>query len=285
MTTKSNLATIAYNSTGWDVPINSNTSATNNAFGGVLAVSITASDVTLTSDQAQNMALALSGTLTGNRTLFIPSGVSGFWMIANFTTGSYGITVSNVAGSAVAYVSQGCVATIISDGTNCYRVNDGANQPGMIVGFGGTVAPYGYLAADGSVKSQAAYPALYLAIGTTWNTGGEGAGNFRLPNGEGAFWRGSGNGLNPSARTVGSYEADDVKPHNHSITDPGHVHNLKALPRAMDGSSSEGDASVATFFTAVANYIANAVTGITIDNSTGTESRPKNYAVLWCIKT
>jgi microcystin-dependent protein len=283
MTTKSNLATIAYNSTGWDVPINSNTSATNNAFGGVLAVSITAADVTLTSDQAQNMALALSGTLTGNRTLYIPSGVSGFWMIANFTTGSYGITVSNVAGSAVAYVSQGCVATIISDGTNCYRVNDGANQPGTIVGFGGTSAPYGYLAADGSVKSQAAYPALYLAIGTTWNTGGEGAGNFRLPNGEGVFWRGSGNGLNPSARTVGSYEADDVKPHSHAITDPTHSHTVLSYNGTRLDGGANNSPNYTTYNTTVST--SSASTGITINNSTGTESRPKNYAVLWCIKT
>lgn len=42
--------------------------------------------------------------------------------------------------------------------------------------------PTGYLLCDGSVVSQAAYPDLFTAIGTAFNTGGEGAGNFRLPN-------------------------------------------------------------------------------------------------------
>jgi microcystin-dependent protein len=42
-------------------------------------------------------------------------------------------------------------------------------------------APSGWLLCDGSVVSQATYSALYAVIGATWNTGGEGAGNFRLP--------------------------------------------------------------------------------------------------------
>lgn len=53
---------------------------------------------------------------------------------------------------------------------------------GTILDFGGLVAPTGYLACDGSAVSQTTYAALFTAIGTTWNTGGEGAGNFRLPN-------------------------------------------------------------------------------------------------------
>jgi len=42
-------------------------------------------------------------------------------------------------------------------------------------------APAGWLLCDGSVVSQATYAALFAVVGATYNTGGEGAGNFRLP--------------------------------------------------------------------------------------------------------
>jgi hypothetical protein len=41
---------------------------------------------------------------------------------------------------------------------------------------------YGYLPADGSEVSQTTYADLYAVYGTQFNTGGETAGNFRLPN-------------------------------------------------------------------------------------------------------
>jgi hypothetical protein len=40
----------------------------------------------------------------------------------------------------------------------------------------------GWLAANGTLLDSDDYPALYAAIGTDWNTGGEAAGMFRTPN-------------------------------------------------------------------------------------------------------
>lgn len=42
--------------------------------------------------------------------------------------------------------------------------------------------PAGLLLENGTVKDRATYPALFAAIGTTFNTGGEAADEFRLPN-------------------------------------------------------------------------------------------------------
>jgi hypothetical protein len=53
--------------------------------------------------------------------------------------------------------------------------------PGIIIDFGGTTAPAGYLFCNGDEVSQTTYAALYAAIGTNWNIGGEAVGNFRLP--------------------------------------------------------------------------------------------------------
>lgn len=40
----------------------------------------------------------------------------------------------------------------------------------------------GWFLLNGAVISQSLYPILFARFGTTFNTGGEGAGNFRLPN-------------------------------------------------------------------------------------------------------
>lgn len=54
--------------------------------------------------------------------------------------------------------------------------------PGLIALFSIEDSPTGWLACDGSVVSQATYADLYGVVGSTYNTGGEGGGNFRLPN-------------------------------------------------------------------------------------------------------
>ena len=44
-----------------------------------------------------------------------------------------------------------------------------------------TTAPLGFLLEDGSVQLRATYPALFAVLGTRYNTGGETAAQFRLP--------------------------------------------------------------------------------------------------------
>ena len=57
-----------------------------------------------------------------------------------------------------------------------------ANPPiGTIWSFGGTTAPEGFIVCSGQVVLQKLYPALFRVIGTSFNTGGEAAGSFRLP--------------------------------------------------------------------------------------------------------
>lgn len=58
----------------------------------------------------------------------------------------------------------------------------GSSPSGALTAFAGATAPTGWLICDGSVVSQATYASLYAVVGSTYNTGGEGAGNFRLPN-------------------------------------------------------------------------------------------------------
>lgn len=52
--------------------------------------------------------------------------------------------------------------------------------PGVVVSYDGPVAPPGWLFCYGQVLNIDDYPALYEAIGTRYNIGGEPAGTFRI---------------------------------------------------------------------------------------------------------
>lgn len=64
---------------------------------------------------------------------------------------------------------------------------------GVEMDWPGTSAPSLWLMEYGQVVSQATYPELFAVLGTTYNTGGEGAGNFRLPDARGAVIAGKAN--------------------------------------------------------------------------------------------
>ena len=134
-----------------------------------------------------------------------------------------------------------------------YR-NTGAKKPykvvppptGTIVSYAGTSAPTGWLICDGTVVADTTYPALSTAIASGFNTGGEGAGNFRLPDftkrspigiGTGTGGASSGTGLITggsalTARTIGQQVgatsvtltgAESGFPtHKHAITESDH---------------------------------------------------------------
>jgi len=61
------------------------------------------------------------------------------------------------------------------------KVQETALPAGTILDFAGTAAPSGFLFAAGQVVSRTTYAALFAALGTAYNTGGEAATDFRLP--------------------------------------------------------------------------------------------------------
>lgn len=128
------------------------------------------------------------------------------------------------------------------------------------------------LACEGGVIAQATYPDLYAAIGATWNTGGEGAGNFRLPDFRGYFLRGWDNGAGIDAgRGFATLQADANLSHVHPVAGSAPFAEISAvLTYGATNILPEHPISVAPAVVATAIG--------------GTEARPKNKAIRYLIR-
>jgi microcystin-dependent protein len=287
----------------WDVPLLANWYAIDGALGGTTIITLSSSDVTLNegvyppdtnptlvTDSAQNVFIALQGTLSANVSVNLPAGRGGFWIFYNGTTptsNNYTVSVKSASpGSNSIVLPNGKNSFILSNGFTVGWADNGniaANVPvavpaGIISPFGGTLAPSGYLPCDGAAVSRTTYAALFAAIGITWGNG-DGSLTFNVPDLQDMFLRGSG------SSAVGVYEADDFKSHTHAATvnDPEHSHAINAQSGFSGGA---GQVAQSAIFQGTINTL-SAKTNITVTNAStgGTETRPKNKRVLYIIKT
>ncbi|WP_047229993.1 phage tail-collar fiber domain-containing protein [Pseudomonas brassicacearum] len=136
------------------------------------------------------------------------------------------------------------------------------------------VAP-GFLELDGSVKSIAVYPDLAAFLGTAFNKGNEGAGNFRLPESRGEFLRGWDHGRDVDAgRLVGSYQAGTkIQGDNDSAPTVQGIANIAQI-----------DADPATGFIGDISHTATGMVSGSYGSAYWRTVRPRNLAVMWCIK-
>jgi hypothetical protein len=87
---------------------------------GMLSKSVAGSaDVILTASEANNSVLELTGVLTGDISVIVPSDAQRNWIVRNNTSGDYALTVKTAAGTGV-IVKQGLSADVYTDGTNVY---------------------------------------------------------------------------------------------------------------------------------------------------------------------
>ena len=140
---------------------------------------------------------------------------------------------------------------------------------GAIMAFAMNEAPTGWLKCDGKVYSTNAYPDLFAAIGRIY--GGTVTGStFAVPDFRGVFLRGhdAGKGIDDN-RTFGGFQNDQFKSHTHRIIDNSNTDDGGDKINSFDTNNQTtqtGDA-----------YVETTATG-------GSETRPKNYAILYCIK-
>jgi microcystin-dependent protein len=163
--------------------------------------------------------------------------------------------------------------------------------------------PSGYLECNGDAVSRSTYSALFAVIGTAYGSG-NGSSTFNLPDLRGEFVRGvdRGRGVD-SGRNIATSQGSQNAQHNHSasasssssVSDPGHFHNLLYGEGSFGGSSGavtpRGSSTPTT--PGINNRISTKTTGISVSTSTsvsignqgGNESRPRNIAMMYIIKT
>lgn len=114
--------------------------------------------------------------------------------------------------------------------------------PGSIIYMPRSVAPPGYLKANGAAVSRTAYAELFAVVGTMFGAG-DGFTTFNLPDLRGEHIRGwdDGRGVDPG-RGLGSYQAAMLLAHNHggSVSNSGehgHVANTGAVGDHTHGMS------------------------------------------------
>jgi hypothetical protein len=136
--------------------------------------------------------------------------------------------------------------------------------PGEVKYFAMTTAPSGFLKANGAAISRTTYSELFTAIGTTFGVG-DGSTTFNLPDLRGEFIRGwdDSRGVD-SGRGFGSFQGDAFASHTHTF------------PLGwLDGPYPLSPAGYLGGISYNATWTTSA--------SGGTETRPRNIALLACI--
>ncbi|WP_234404633.1 tail fiber protein [Neisseria elongata] len=164
---------------------------------------------------------------------------------------------------------------------------DSSLPSGAVMYFAMQAAPLGWLKADGSAVSRTQYPALFAAIGTTFGAG-NGKTTFNLPDLRGEFVRGwdGGRGIDPG-RAFGSAQGDAIRNITGSI-DTG----INSGHQLFDEATATGALAISQrrwkTWTSDTQDGGNNPSAFDFDASrvvpTAAENRPRNIALLACIK-
>ena len=185
-------------------------------------------------------------------------------------TAAAGTSTTQIATTAFVKAEAAAVATALSLPT------------GSLIYYAGSVAPAGYLEANGALLSRTTYAALFAAIGIIYHAG-DGSTTFGLPDLRSEFIRGwdHGRGLD-AGRLIGSWQGDAIR----NITG-----EYKQYPFGLKSPSPKGAFASTTQDSSVAQQQGGASQGdgtVRFDASkvvpTANENRPRNVAALICIK-
>lgn len=144
-----------------------------------------------------------------------------------------------------------------------FVIRAGGTDVGLIAWFGATAAPTGWLKCNGAAISRTTYANLFASIGTTFGVG-DGSTTFNVPDLRGEFVRGydDSRGVD-SGRSFGSAQADMFKSHTHQVKyETGRLNGGGGGPAIDWGPNA---------------WATSTETG-------GAETRPRNIALLACIK-
>ena len=169
---------------------------------------------------------------------------------------------------------------------------------GAVMAFAMNSAPTGWLVCNGQAVDRSGtsgYPALFDAIGTTYGAGNTST-TFNLPDLQGHFVRGFGTAA--GSGTFGAKQTQMFQNHTHvASTDSqgAHTHTFTSYDNTIFGTTGTriaetiANSGATTHTTSSAGAHTHSVTvsgasAVSGTISTGTETRPANIAMLYCIK-
>jgi phage-related tail fiber protein len=208
---------------------------------------------------------------------------------ANISDNAVG--TSQIANDAVtnAKIADNAVGTsqIANDAVTLDKINFTLNSvpTGAIFHFAASTPPTGYLKANGDTVPNgtgtvqgisANFSALYAILGSTYGAAG------RLPDLRGEFIRGWDNSRGiDSGRTFGLTQGDDFKSHTHNVNNQ--VANGPQWIAFSREDLNPSEISDRSGYLSGPSSLANDRI-FYIVNTGGTETRPRNVALLACIK-
>ena len=299
----------------WGTSLNNNFTYIDQLFGSVVTKSVTSvsGNLTITSSDTQYGIIRLSGSLTANVNLLLPtaSAVYTIEALPSSITGSSVITASMASGAVIG-IPPGVSIQIFTDGSNTKYYNPplpgtywdyaGSATPGWITAC--TNAPW--LACDGSAVSRSTYSYLFNAIGTTFGTG-DGSTTFNLPDtrnrarvsvmSSGARLTSAVSGIDGTVVGSGgstvestTLSTSQIPAHSHtaSVTDPGHTHSVPSGGQIASTTVGGGGGNV-TFTQPQTTGSSTTGISVSIANAGGgtahTNVQPTIVAGLTFIKT
>jgi len=177
------------------------------------------------------------------------------------------ILYGNASGETARLAAGGASTVLTSDGTDISWAASGGGVPaGTVIYHAANTPPTDFIKANGAAVSRLTYSDLFTAIGTTFGVG-DGSSTFNVPDLRGEFPRGwdDSRGVD-SGRSFGSAQSDQMQSHSHT-------YSIHYSPGA-GGVPLQGTGSVVT------NRATSSVGG----TSNSSENRPRNIALLACIK-
>ena len=187
------------------------------------------------------------------------------------------ILYGNASGATARLAKGGAGTVLSSDGTDIAwaALATPAGVPtGTVIYHAANTPPTDFIKANGAAVSRSTYSALFTAIGTTFGTG-DGSSTFNVPDLRGEFLRGWDDGRNiDGSRAFGSTQADQMEQHNH-ITSNYSLHQGYGGGTGGVVVRSPADVQYGNLSTILGNR------GGTSNSS---ENRPRNIALLACIK-
>ncbi len=173
-----------------------------------------------------------------------------------------------VNGAATLTIKPGQSCVLICNGVGFYTVGlpwEWLAPTGQVMFFASSVAPVGWVKANGALVSRVSYANLLAVIGTVFGAG-DGSTTFGLPDLRGEFIRGwdDARGVD-TGRVFGIPQPQDFLAHSHTLSGQTINGPTGSAPSALTDNNVRG-------------------LGTTTGVAGGAETRPRNVALLACIK-